>query len=609
MTSLHDELDQLAPEQRELLEALLQEEGLGKADASSTPIMPRTESVAPLSSAQKRLWLAEERAARAGAKTPNLNVIALRLRGPLDAEALERSFIALIQRHEIIRTAYSVQEGEPVQVPADAVSFSMGTHDLTREEDLAGEEDREASAEAILEEESCKAFDLSLAPLLRATLVRLGEQEHHLIIVHHYLVADGMSEGILLQELAALYEANVSGSGHGLPAASLQYADFAAWQQAMLEGDAFREQTKHWTERLCGARPAQAFLPHGRDDELRPFQGGTLPFALDETTSTALRGLGRRIGATPFMIFAAALQALIAARSGSDDVIIGTTVSSRSRPEAEGMLGFFSNNLPLRTALSGDPSFQALVQRAGETAISAYANQDMPFEELLRELYAEGAIEAGPLFQAVLVLHERPVEESFALPEIHVEAMEIEKGTALFDLHLRIASGAGGFRGSVDYGAHVLDEAEAASLLDDLASLIKAAVADPNLPISTLTSHVERLARPSQPESEDGLAGPPLPGLDEASGPRQVLTQAWSSILKLDDVEIDDNFFDLGGTSLGVVQVIAAVEQSLGIRLNAEEFMWQTLGQLASVCEERLADGPAEKSSGIIGRVFGAFKS
>ncbi|HLL46076.1 MAG TPA: condensation domain-containing protein, partial [Longimicrobiaceae bacterium] len=367
--------------------AALVEAGLaGGAGSALPPIRRQAPPEAPLSFAQQRLWFIHQ---LDGGGAAYHVPAALRLEGRLDVAALGRGVEELVSRHEALRTVFAVRDGAPVQVVAPA-ACPLPVEDLTH---LPGAE-REAEARRIAAAEAARPFDLERGPLFRAKLLRLGAGEHVLVLCMHHLVADGWSLDVLFRELAALYGAFTRGEPSPLPPLPVRYADYALWQREHLDGEVLERQLAYWRERLAGA-PGVLELP---TDRPRPaeqsFRGARERFRLAPGTTAAVRALGAREGATPYMVLLAAFQLLLARYSGEDDLVVGSPIAGRTRPETEGLVGFFANTLALRGDLSGRPTFRELLGRVRETALGAYQHQEVPFEKLVEAAVAEPELDA-----------------------------------------------------------------------------------------------------------------------------------------------------------------------------------------------------------------------
>src|SRR5205085_1638025 len=286
---------------------------------------------------------------------------------------------------------------QAMQVIASTLSFTLPVNDLSE----MGEAQGEIEAHRLVKEEVLRVFNLSEGPLLRATLLKLSAEEHIILLTMHHIVSDGWSMGVLVREVAALYEAYVEGRESPLAELTIQYADFALWQQEWLSGEVLDGQLQYWKRQLGGA-PAVLDLP---TDRIRPtlqsYRGAVQPLALSTEVSEALKALGRRESVTLFMTLLAAFQTLLYRYVRQDEIVVGSPIANRNRAETEQLIGFFVNTLVLRTDMSGDPSFRELLGRVREVALGAYEHQDVPFEQLVDELVTDRDRSRTPLFQVL----------------------------------------------------------------------------------------------------------------------------------------------------------------------------------------------------------------
>jgi amino acid adenylation domain-containing protein len=441
------------------------------------PVVPtgRTRAL-PLSFAQERLWFIDRM--EPGSAVYNIP-LAWRLGGVLDAAALERSLGEIVRRHEVLRTVFAEANGSPVQVVAPFGGFALPVEDLS----ALGEADREAAVRLRADEEARRAFDLSAGPLFRAALLRLGEEDHVLLLSMHHIVGDGWSGGVLFRELSALYAAYREGRESPLAELGVQYADYAVWQREQLEGEALDRQLAYWKERLAGA-PELLELPtdHSRP-AVQTFRGATVPVELSAQVLERLQALGRSEGATLYMTLLGAFQVLLSKYAGSDDVVVGSPIAGRTRKEIEELIGFFVNTLVLRTDLGGDPSFREVVRRARGVTLGAYEHQEVPFEKLVAELQPERSLSHSPLFQVMFSV-ENAGDGGAALPELGVRGIGAELGSAKFDLSLSLTATARGLRGGLNYGTDLWEAATMRRLVGHFTRLVEQAASDPDAPIS-----------------------------------------------------------------------------------------------------------------------------
>jgi amino acid adenylation domain-containing protein len=426
----------------------------------------------PLSFAQQRLWFIDRLAL--DGRFYNIPE-ALRLSGRLDLNALERGFNEVVRRHEPLRTSFTDDGGRPVQIVNDHAPLALEVTDLSG----LPEAMREPEAVRLAVEEAHRTFDLARAPLTRAQLLRLGEQEHVLLITTHHIVSDGWSVGVFLRDLSALYAACLRGEPSPLAELPVQYADFAVWQREWLRGEVLEEQLRYWRLRLGGELPALA-LP---TDRPRPaalnYEGADKHFELTEELTARLKTFSRREGVTLFMTLVAAFNALLGRYTGQEDIVIGAPIAGRTRRELEGLVGFFVNTLALRTDLSGRPTFRELLGRVRASTLGAYAHQELPFERLVEELQPERDLSRNPLFQVTLALQNAPLEE-FTLPGLRVAAVEIGNDATRFDMEFHLWEGGGVLAGSLIYSTELFDAATVERLLGHFRNLLEGVVADPD---------------------------------------------------------------------------------------------------------------------------------
>ncbi len=433
--------------------------------------MPR-EGALPPSFAQERLWFLD----RLEGGGPAYNVFtAVRLSGRLDLARLRAAFAGLVRRHESLRTRFAEMGGSPVQVIAPALDVDLPVTDLT----ALPPDMREAAVRERANAEARWVFDLAAGPLMRLSLLRLGDEEHALLLNLHHIVSDAWSRGVLIRDVAALYE------GSGLPELPVQYADYSLWQRGWLRGEALERQLAWWREKLAGA-PEVLDLPADRPRPLRRSQrGGVVEAPVSPEVAAGLRAAGRRAGATPFMTLLAAFQALLWRYTGGEDAPVGSPIAGRTRSELEGLIGFFVNTLVLRTGLAGDPAFAELLARARETTLGAYAHQDLPFEKLVEELAPRRDLSHSPLFQVMLVLQNAP-QRPIELPGLRLQPLEAETGTAKFDLSLVAREAGEGLAAWLEYDLDLFDPATAERIAGHFRTLLEGAAADPGRRLSEL---------------------------------------------------------------------------------------------------------------------------
>ncbi len=434
-------------------------------------------SPAPLSFGQQRVWLLTQLAP----DSPFYNECAtLHLPGPLDVAAFEKSFNEIIRRHEAWRTSFPIVDDQPIQMIHPASTFALSVVDLR---DLPGIE-REAQALHIAAAEAQLPFDLAHGPLLRATLIHLGDQEHRLFLTLHHIIFDGVSLcQVFLPELRSLYESFSTGQPTLLPDVPIQYADFAIWQREQVQGSAFAAHLAYWRNQLAGAS-ATLNLPTDRPRPLLPtYRGAMQTFALPKHLSEALKTLSQQERVTLFMLLVAAFQTLLYRYNGQDDIVLGTTISDRNRPELQGVMGFFLNTLLLRTNLSGTPTFRELLGRVREVTLEAYAHQIVPFEYVVKDLQPERNVGQTPLFQVMMTL-EPP---GSTLPcGWTLTQMEVKTDTSKFDLYLELDDRPEGIIGRFEYSTDLFEATTIERMVGHWQTLLEGIVTNPAQRITEL---------------------------------------------------------------------------------------------------------------------------
>ncbi|HSF43076.1 MAG TPA: amino acid adenylation domain-containing protein [Thermoanaerobaculia bacterium] len=431
----------------------------------------------PLSFAQQRLWFLD----RLDPGSPVYNLPErVRLRGALNGPALAAALREVVRRHEALRTTFALVDGEPVQVVHPEVPVPLPRVDLSDLSD-PGREILRLSGE-----EARRGFDLALGPLLRATLLAVGEEEHVLFLTLHHVVADGWSMPVLVREVGTLYHAFTRGLPSPLPELPVQYADFAAWQRRWLAGEVLERELAYWRGQL-GDAPPVLDLPADRPrPPIQTFPGSHRSFRLPPERLADLQALSRRSGTTLFMTLLAAFQALLAHHSGQDDLTVGTPIAGRNQLETEGLIGFFVNTLVLRGDLSDAPTVRELLARTRETALAAYGHQDVPFEKLVEDLQPARSLAHAPLFQVMFVLQNVPPPLSGEGTGLALEPLAFESDVARFDLTLSLAEIGGGLVGALEYNTDLFDDTAMERMAGHLRLLFEALPGDPGRRTSDL---------------------------------------------------------------------------------------------------------------------------
>ncbi len=445
------------------------------ASASAPPIVPqpRTQEI-PLSFAQERLWIL----AQFDPASPVYNIFqAVRLEGPLRPAVLERCFGEIVRRHETLRTSFATVDGRPVQRIAPASSPSLPVVDLR------GLPGTRGVAAALAAAEGARPFDLATGPLVRFLLLRQSPEEHRLLLNVHHIISDGWSSGILIRELAALYEAFAAAAPSPLPELPIQYADFSGWQRRWLGGEVLERQLSYWREQLTGV-PELLELPIDRPrPPVQTTRGNRLPVAFPAELTAELQAVSRQREATLFMALLAALKALLYRITGRREIVVGSPIANRNRGEIEGLIGFFVNTLVLRAELSGGTAFRELLEQVRRVTLGAYAHQDLPFEKLVEELRPERNPSHTPLFQVCFVLQNAP-SPALRVPGLTLSFEDPVKATAKFDLTVTLWETAAGLRGTLNYNTDLFDDTTIQRLARQLTRVAHFVTRQPDRPLA-----------------------------------------------------------------------------------------------------------------------------
>jgi amino acid adenylation domain-containing protein len=478
MSKLTEQIEDLSPQQRDLLVLLLGKKKREEAARSQIASVSRTSDTFPLSFAQQRLWFISQ----LQQDNASYNVSGgVRMEGPLSVAALERAFGEVLRRHESLRTVIRQVDGEPVQVITGPPVFRLPKFDLQ----MVPAAQRETEAQLLLTLDAQKPFNIEDASLFRATLLLLSPREHILLLTMHHIISDGMSRGVLVRELVQLYEAFANGRSSTLPELTIQYVDFAAWQREWLQGEVLDKQVSYWKEKLAGA-PSLLELPADRPrPPVQSFHGARQPVVIPQELTESLRELGESQNATLFMTLLAAFEVLLFRHTGQDDIVVGVPITGRNNPELANLIGFFINSLPVRTDLSGNPTFRELLGRVREAALGAYEHQDLPFEKLVEVSQPERDTSYSPLFQVMCHL-DNTGAPALALPGLRLTPLDADTGTSKFDLTLDLAESSTELNGWLEYSTDLFDGVTIQRLSERFQILLKAAVAAPDTRIAAL---------------------------------------------------------------------------------------------------------------------------
>ncbi|WP_284176660.1 non-ribosomal peptide synthetase, partial [Frigidibacter sp. SD6-1] len=438
-----------------------------------------------LSFSQQRLWFLDQ----LEPGNPFYNILApTRLRGPLDPKALKAAINRIIARHDVLRATFHARDGKPVQRIAPSLTIDVPLIDISAHDDPEAELTRLSLADART------AFALDRAPLLAATLVRLGAEDHALLFRMHHIVSDGWSMGVLVTEFVELYRALTEGRDDRLPPLKIQYADFAHWQRNWLTGDVLDRQLGYWKAKLDGAPPVLSLPTDRPRPAVQSYRGANHHLRLPPDVTSELYALGARHQSTLYMVLLAAFSLFLSRYARSRDVACGTYIANRNRAEVENLIGFFVNMLVMRSDVDPQANFESFLRQVRQTALEAFAHQDLPFEHLVDELKPERALSHSPLFQVVFVLQNAPMDDLNA-SGLAAEQMPIEGRVSKFDLTLRLGEEAGALTGWFEYATDLFDEPTIARMAAQFEHLVRDIIRRPAAPLADLRLMAEEEGR------------------------------------------------------------------------------------------------------------------
>jgi amino acid adenylation domain-containing protein len=471
------------------------EEMLLQGGSRATPAITRTgrNGPPPLSYSQQRLWFLNQ---LEPASTLYNMPAAIKLKGRLDLPALARTFNEVVRRHEVLRTRFADVDGAPVQIIAPTLDVPLPLADLSGLDDT----ERQVQVQAALAYQSHTPFDLAAGPLVRTGVIRLAADEHLLLFNMHHIVSDGWSIGVLISEVTAIYGAYVEGRTSPLAELPIQYSDFAEWQRSYLSGDVLARQLSYWHEQLDGA-PALLTLPTDRPrPAVQSPRGGSATFAMPQHLAKGLHTLSKQHNATLFMTLTAAFGLLLSRYAGQSDVCIGTPIANRNRTELESMIGLFINTLVLRVRLAAASSFAELLEQARDTALGAYAHQDVPFEYLLDELQVTRNTSHSPLFQAMIVLQNAPDGE-LTLPGLSLQPLARDTGGAKSEIGMYVTAAEERIQFAISYRTDLFEAATIKEMGERFLHIVAQICAAPSIPLNRITlvnrSHTPEAGHPA----------------------------------------------------------------------------------------------------------------
>ena len=446
----------------------------GKPEVIGQRPAPET---APVSFAQQRLLFIDH----LFPGSPSYNIPAgVRLRGPLQVFVLERCFQEEVNRHEALRTVFGFVNGEPVQQISPAATVRLPLVDLS----VLPDNQREKAAREVARQEARQPFQLDRGPLVRLSLLRLSEDDHIAVLTMHHIISDAWSIDVFISELASLYEAFTTGRSSALPAPALQYGDYAYWQMQRSQETLFNTQVDYWKKQLQGVTALPKLTTDWPRPALQTFNGAQHQLAFDKELLEQVRALAQRTGTTPFIILLAVLKIVLHVFTGQTDIVVGTPVNNRQRVELEAVIGLFINTLVLRTDLSGDPSFEELLARVREIVLGAHANQELPFETVVKAVQVDRDMGQTPLFGVWFLFQVAP--QGRQLSNLTLTGFPIDHGITHYDLRLNLLESSEGIGGTIEYNTDLFRARTIKRLADHFELLLPLATSSPHLTLNEL---------------------------------------------------------------------------------------------------------------------------
>ncbi|EGJ29281.1 MULTISPECIES: non-ribosomal peptide synthetase [Moorena] len=432
----------------------------------------------PLSFPQQRLWFLEQ---LEQSRSVYNEQTALHLRGCVDVTILEQVLTEIVNRHQVMRSNVKMVDGSPVMVISPHLKITLPIFDLQQ----LTEPEQFAQLQQLAVEEAQLPFDLAEGLLLRVSLLRLAEEEHVLLLTIHHIIWDGWSMAVFIEELSALYSAFYSQQPSPLPELPIQYRDFASWQRQWFTGEVLENQLNYWKQQLAGI-PALLELPTDRPrPPVQTHQGSSLDFEVNGELTEKLKALSQASGATLYMTLLAAWATLLYRYSSQEDIAIGSPIANRTRPEMEPLIGFFANIIVLRNDLSGNPSFLELLARVRSCAMDAYANQDVPCEQLVEVLKPERSLSHSNLFQVMFVFQQAQIQKQ-ELASFTLTPLSLKSAIAKFDLTLLMEETGSGIEAKLEYNSDLFDQPTIVRIVGHFQTLLEGIVANPQAQVSTL---------------------------------------------------------------------------------------------------------------------------
>jgi thioesterase domain-containing protein len=520
--------------------------------------------VFPTTLAQRRFWQYDQ----SDPGNPSYNIaIRIRLAGELAYPCLRRAVDEVLRRHEMLRTVFGDDDGEPVQLVLPELTIPVTLVDLS---DL-GDEARSLKAEAMALDEARTRFDLRVGPLIRMKLLLLAPHEHVLFVTVHQMISDCWSIGTLSHEIGILYGSFSRGLESPLPELPIQYGDYAVWQKQWLEHHGLEGQLSYWTERLANLQPLE--IPPDRPRPPRRTSHGDIrSVLLPQALTEALKELSHQEGCTFFMLSLAALNVLLTRLTSQTDVYVGTITAGRSRVEMEPLIGRFINPLVVRSDVSGNPTFLSLLAHVRERVLEALENRDVPYECVVEALAPVPDPSRHPVFQVNFV-HQRAFVRPIELSSLRMSGLPSKSAGAIYDIYVFMVERSEGWRLSCEYNTDLYEADTIDRIMEGFRSILDAIARDPDRAISDLSS---------PPASGSSGVSPSVPALATIAprpfvAPRDEveakLAKIWCDVIQTDRISVTSDFFDEGGHSVLAARVLYRVERVFGRDLSFGAFL------------------------------------
>src|SRR5579859_5446671 len=551
----------------------------------------------PASLSQRRLWFLNQLQSPSAAYNVH---VGLWLYGPLDIAVLQRGLQAIVDRHETLRTSFALEGGELVQRVLPTYSVSLPVTDFSHFENPY------PPAYEFAKREVGTIFDLAEAPLFRSQLMRIAPEEHVLLCTMHHTITDAWSMQAFTRELASLYDAWTTGRTPQLPELAIQYGDYSVWQRDLVETESSQQQLSHWKERLADAPPLLELAKDRPRPAEQTFEGATWTFALPPEIITGALALAKQFQVTPFMLLLAAFKVLLYRYSGQPDVLVGVPVAGRTQVETESLIGFFVETLVLRDDLSGNPRFLDLLAQVRETTVGALANPDIPFEKVVEALKPERNLSCNPIFQVMFSVIKSAIR-SHAFGNVVAFPYVVNSNTSILDLCATfIEDSDRKWWLQIDFNTSLFKVERIARMFEDYVELLRRVSSDLELridaiPLAGVSQPVLAEARSSRKNtlSRPKHGGRTIVGarhadpLPAAAAEQALLAEIWKDVLGVQQIGVNDNFFDVGGHSLLAARLTAQIQTATGRRIPVSAiFRAPTIASLAILLRDDAVSKP-----------------